>query len=116
METKKGRYDTNPLDPDYLRHAEDEWSEGDGGHGTREMKGATREVGSSPSDSARSNIYSEAPTKTFDTPPLDSPYPSVFVPPTIHPGAYQALLICLINYSEAHLAPRGRVGIPENGR
>jgi uncharacterized membrane protein len=91
METKKTRYDTNPLDPDYVRQAEEEWSGDDIGPGTREVKGATREVGSSPNESARSNLFSEAPTKTLDTPPLDSPYPSVFVPPTYSPPApYQA--------------------------
>ncbi len=90
METKKTKYDTNPLDPDYVRQTEEEWSADDAGPGTREVKGATREVGSSSNESARSNIYSEAPTRTFDT-PVDSPYPSVFVPPTYSPPTpYQA--------------------------
>lgn len=86
METKRTKYDTNPLDPDYVRRADEEWSGDDSGPGTREVKGATREVGSSSNESARSNIYSEAPTRTFDT-PVDSPYPSVFVPPTYSPPA-----------------------------
>lgn len=91
METKKTKYDTNPLDPDYVTQAEEVWSGEDRGPGTREVKGATREVGSSSNESARSNIYSEAPTRTFDTPPVDSPYPSVFVPPTYSPPTpYQA--------------------------
>jgi uncharacterized membrane protein len=85
METKKNKYDTNPLDPDYVRQTEEVWSEEDSGPGTREVKGATRDVGASANESARSNIYSEAPTRTFDTPPADSPYPSVFVPPTYSP-------------------------------
>ncbi len=84
METKKTKYDTNPLDPDYVRQMEEVSSGDDSGPGTREVKGATREVGSSSNESARSNIYSEAPTRTFDT-PVDSPYPSVFVPPTYSP-------------------------------
>jgi uncharacterized membrane protein len=84
METKRSKYDTNPLDPDYVRQTEEEWSGEDTGPGTREVKGATREVGSSSNESARSNIYSEAPTRTFDS-PVDSPYPSVFVPPTYSP-------------------------------
>jgi uncharacterized membrane protein len=88
--TKKTKYDTNPLDPDYVRQTEEEWSSDDSRPGTREVKGATREVGSSSNESARSNIYSEAPTRTFDT-PVDSPYPSVFVPPTYSPPTpYQA--------------------------
>jgi uncharacterized membrane protein len=91
MEPKKTKYDTNPLDPDYVRKAEEEWSEDDAGPDTREVKGATREVASSRNESARSNVYSEAPTRTFDTPPGDSPYPSVFVPPTYSPPAtYQS--------------------------
>ncbi|MBA3355111.1 MAG: hypothetical protein H0U18_04065 [Pyrinomonadaceae bacterium] len=91
METKKNKYDTNPLDPDYVRQTEEMWSGDDSGPGTREVKKATREVGSSSNESARSNVYSEAPTRTFDTPPLDSPYPSVFVPPTYSPPtSYQA--------------------------
>jgi uncharacterized membrane protein len=89
METKKTKYDTNPLDPDYVRQTEEVGE--DSGPGTREVKRATREVGSTSNESARNNIYSEAPTKTFDTPPLDSPYPSVFVPPTYSPPTpYQA--------------------------
>ena len=85
METKKTKYDTNPLDPDYVKQADEEWDGDESRPGTREMKGATREVGSSANESARSNIYSEAPTRTFDTPPVDSAYPSVFVPPTYSP-------------------------------
>jgi len=84
METKKGKYDTNPLDPDVARKTEEVWGES-GGSATQEVKGATREVGSSVKDSARSNIYSEAPTRRYDNPPLEAPYPSVFVPPTYSP-------------------------------
>jgi uncharacterized membrane protein len=91
MEPKKTKYETNPLDPDYVKKIEEVWSGDDHGPDTREVKGATREVASSASESARSNVYSEAPTRTFDTPPVDSQYPSVFVPPTYSPPApYQA--------------------------
>ena len=91
METKRTKYDTNPLDPDYVKQTEEAWSQDDDGPGTREVKGATREVGSSANESARNNIYSEAPTRRYDNPPLDSPYPSVFVPPTYSPPTpYQA--------------------------
>ena len=87
METKKTKYDTNPLDPDYVRQAEEVWGQDEGGAGTQEMKGATRDVGSSANNNARSNIYSEAPTRTFDSPPSDGAYPSIFVPPTYSPPA-----------------------------
>ncbi len=83
METKKSKYDTNPLDPDFVKHAEEAWGEDGSAPETQEVKRTTREVGSD--DNARSNIYSEAPTRRYDNPPLDSPYPSVFVPPTYSP-------------------------------
>ena len=85
METKKSKYDTNPLDPDVERQAEESW----GGAPTQQVGGATREVGHTPNESAqesaRQNVYSEAPTRRYDNPPLEAPYPSVFVPPTYAP-------------------------------
>ena len=87
---KKTKYDTNPLDPDVAKRTEEIWDQEEGGPGTREMKGATREVGYSPNESARNNIYSEVPTRTFDNPPLDAPYASVFTPPSqAQPSIYQ---------------------------
>ena len=90
METKKSKYDTNPLDPDFVKKTEEVRREGTGDSETQEVKGATRQVGPSNNDSARSNIYSEAPTRRYDNVPLDSPYPSIFVPPTYsQPAPYQ---------------------------
>ena len=84
---KKNKYDTNPLDPDVERKAEENW----GGSPTQQVGGATREVGDSPNENARRNVYSEAPTRHFDNPPLETPYPSVFVPPTYAPPSqYQS--------------------------
>ncbi len=80
METKKSKYDTNPLDPDFVNHAEEGWGEEGSAPETQKLKRTTSEVGSD--DNARSNIYSEAPTRRYDNPSLDSPYPSIFVPPT----------------------------------
>jgi uncharacterized membrane protein len=85
METKKSKYDTNPLDPDVERKAEEVWGERGA---TQEVGGATREVGDSPNEEARKNVYSEAPTRRYDNPPLEAPYPSVFVPPTYAPPAH----------------------------
>jgi len=95
VETKKSKYDTNPLDPDFERKAEESWGE-DGAH-TQPVSGNTHQVGDSPpswtptptpTDNARQNLYSEAPTRRYDNPPaLDTPYPSVFVPPTYAPPA-----------------------------
>ena len=89
METKKTKYDTNPLDPDVERKAEEVWGEGGGSAPTQQVGGATREVSNTPNEEARKNVYSEAPTRRYDNPPLDAPYPSVFVPPTYSPPQYQ---------------------------
>lgn len=91
MDTKKSKYDTNPLDPDVERKADEAW--GDGGGSTQQMGGATRPVGAplppapAPTDNPRQNVYSEAPTRRYDNPPLEAPYPSVFIPPTYAPPA-----------------------------
>lgn len=91
METKKSKYDTNPLDPDVERRAEEVWGDlgGSGGRPTQQVGGATHEVADSPNENARRNVYSEAPTRRYDNPPLEAPYPSVFVPPTYAPPAQQ---------------------------
>jgi uncharacterized membrane protein len=97
METKKGKYDTNPLDPDVERKAEDVW--GDEGGVTQQVGGTTRDVGSTANENsrqgveeARKNVYSEAPTRRYDHPPLEAPYPSIFIPPPTYspPAQYQA--------------------------
>ena len=87
MKTKKSKYDTNPLDPDFVRKTEEVWGEAGSGPETKEVKGATREIGSPPNENARRNVYSEAPTRRYDNVNPESPYPSVFVPPTYSPPA-----------------------------
>jgi uncharacterized membrane protein len=88
MEPKKSKYDTNPLDPDFVKNAEA--GRDNSGPETQEVKGATREIGSSANEDARRNIYSEAPTRRYDTVSPDAPYPSIFVPPTYsQPTPYQ---------------------------
>src|SRR4030095_3989708 len=87
MEPKKSKYDTNPLDPDFVKNAE---GGPDSGPETQEVGGATREIGSSANEDARRNIYSEPPTRRYDNVSPDAPYPSVFVPPTYsQPAPYQ---------------------------
>jgi uncharacterized membrane protein len=118
METKKSKYDTNPLDPDVERKAEEFWAEGGGGAKTQQVSGATREVGGSPNEEARQNAYSEAPTRRYDNPPLEAPYPSVFVPPTYSPPAqYQPGPGQNIYQAPISGAPTSRpvlgIGIPE---
>ena len=115
METKKSKYDTNPLDPDVERKAEESWGEGGGGT-TQPVRGATREVGRSANENARQNTYSEAPTRRYDSPPLETPYPSVFVPPTYSPPAQyqpgQNIYQAPINGAPTSRPVLG-VGIPE---
>src|SRR5262244_1340886 len=89
METKKSKYDTNPLDPDVEKKAEEVWGDLGGVKPTQQVGGATREVGNSSNEDARKNVYSEAPTRRYDNPPLEAPYPSVFIPPTYAPPAQQ---------------------------
>jgi uncharacterized membrane protein len=88
MEPKKSKYDTNPLDPDFVRNAEP--GRDNSGPETQEVKGATREIGSSANENARRNIYSEAPTRRYDSVNPEAPYQSIFVPPThSQPAPYQ---------------------------
>ncbi len=116
METNKSKYDTNPLDPDVERKAEEVWGEGGGGAMTQQVRGATREVGTSDHESSRQNVYSEAPTRRYDSPPVEAPYQSVFVPPTYSPPAqYQPGQSAY--QSPVSTAPTSRpvlgIGVPE---
>lgn len=85
MQPKRGKYDTNPLDPEVAKRTEEVWGQGVGAPATEEFKGATGPVRPAVTESPRSNLYSEAPTRRYDTPPSDSSYPSVFVPPIYSP-------------------------------
>lgn len=72
MPEKRSKYDTDPLDPDFVRR-------------TEEMGGETSEVrGEQPTVPLQSDPAAGDPTRRFDEQLSDS-YPSVFVPP-----AYQA--------------------------
>jgi uncharacterized membrane protein len=87
MERKSSKYDTNPLDPDYVKSAEQGRGEGGNGPVTQPVGSATRDVGSAANEEARANVYSEAPTRRYDKASLEASYPSVFVPPTYSPPA-----------------------------
>ncbi|MGB9179117.1 MAG: hypothetical protein WCB68_07700 [Pyrinomonadaceae bacterium] len=87
MATKKGKYDTNPLDADYARSTDDVWGARhaeDVAPETEEMKGATRDVARTPNEQARQHPEAEAPTRRIDNAQAAS-YPSVFIPPTYQP-------------------------------
>ncbi|MGI8996340.1 MAG: hypothetical protein ACR2GW_06675 [Pyrinomonadaceae bacterium] len=72
MAEKKSKYDTDPLDPEFVRRTEEM------------MNAATRDIARTPNEPARSTEQAEAPTRLMDD-TLKRSYPSVFVPP-----AYQA--------------------------
>lgn len=60
-DVKKSKYDTDPLDPEFVRR-------------TEEVSGATSHVAGT-----------EEPTRRFDDPQSPTSYPSVFVPPVYTP-------------------------------
>jgi len=84
METNKSKYDTNPLDADIERKAEETWGDSGGTPTSKWVSEPTGKIEPTPQNS-RENVYSEAPTRTFDSPTPEAPYPSVFVPPTYAP-------------------------------
>lgn len=84
MSEKRSKYDTDPLDPDFVRQ-------------TEEFSGAGRDTTRTPNEQARLNPDADAPTRRIDD-PLSQPYPSIFVPPiqtppppphTYQPPTYQ---------------------------
>ncbi len=82
MSEKRSQYDTDPLDPDFVRQ-------------TEEMGGGiSRETARTSNEGARLNPDADAPTRRIDD-PLSQPYPSVFAPPVqpppsnFQPPAYQ---------------------------
>jgi uncharacterized membrane protein len=83
---KRGKYDTNPLDPDVEQKAEESFGADGRGQQTQRVGRSTSQVELDPESSSRRNPYSEAPTRRYDSnTPLEAPYPSVFVPPTYAP-------------------------------
>jgi uncharacterized membrane protein len=74
MSEKRSQYDTDPLDPDFVRRTEEI---GGGAASSRETARTTNEQ-------ARLNPEADAPTRRIDD-PLSQPYPSVFVPPANTP-------------------------------
>ncbi|PWT90021.1 MAG: hypothetical protein C5B55_10370 [Blastocatellia bacterium] len=84
METNRSKYDTNPLEPDVEKKAEKTFGTGETGSPTQRVSRNTGQVDQHAD--ARQNLYSEAPTRRYDSnTPLEAPYPSVFVPPTYAP-------------------------------
>jgi uncharacterized membrane protein len=73
-EKKKTKYDTNPLDPDYARSADDAWGE-------------ARPV--EPLPETKERWDNEAPTKRYDS-SIPVSYPSINVPPSYPPKPVEA--------------------------
>lgn len=95
---KKGKYDTNPLDGDVAKRADEDWGSARPAAPTEEVKGATRDIGRTANEAARQDTKAEAPTRRFED-PLAGSYPSVFIPPTYqNPPTYQAP----VPYQPAH--------------
>lgn len=97
-EKKKSKYDTNPLDTEYARRADDEW-------------GARRVAEAEPK--SKEAWPAEAPTKRYDT-SIPVSYPSVNVPPSYPPKPAGAP--AEISSSTAPSSTRGvpGLGLPEN--
>jgi uncharacterized membrane protein len=76
MSEKRSKYDTDPLDPDFVRQ-------------TEQMGGssAARDTARTSNEQSRLNPDAEAPTRRIDD--LSQPYPSIFVPPTPTPTPTQ---------------------------
>lgn len=91
MSEKRNKYDTDPLDPDFVRRTEEIWDGGEtkvfGDAPTEEFGGSTRPM--QPGDqSARMSLDADAPTRRIDD-PFGQGYPSVFVPPAYEPPRAQ---------------------------
>jgi uncharacterized membrane protein len=76
MSEKRSKYDTDPLDPDFVRQTE----EIGGG-----SSASARETMRTANEQARLNPEADAPTRRIED-PLSQPYQSVFVPPTQTPS------------------------------
>ena len=82
-EKKRSKYDTDPLDPDFVRRTEEV------------SGGATRDVARTPAEQARRDPAAEEPTRRLyhlkepEEEHVSASYPSVFVPPIYQPPQQQ---------------------------
>src|SRR3954464_9958992 len=98
-EKKKSKYDTNPLDTEYAKRADDEW-------------GARRVAEAEPK--AKEPWPAEAPTKRYDS-SIPVSYPSVNVPPSYPPkpaGATREVTSSATAPSSTRAVPG--LSLPEN--
>ncbi len=72
MPNERSKYDTDPLDPDFVRR-------------TEELRGATRDVRRTPNEQARASEDADAPTRLFHD--SRTPTPQPFAPANGHTNA-----------------------------
>jgi uncharacterized membrane protein len=97
MKEKKTKYDTNPLDPDYVRRADDGWGE-------------PRPV--EPLPEKKEVWDAEAPTKRYDS-SIPVSYPSINVPPSYPPKVADVRTSPAITPPSSKRTVPG-LGLPEN--
>jgi uncharacterized membrane protein len=101
MEKKNSKYDTNPLDPDYVKNTDEMW-------------GATHNIGPRPTEEQQPvDNAPEAPTRRYAT-PVSSSYPSVFVPPVAEPPRTQAAAAPLVTTQPPTSRNVPGINVPEN--
>jgi uncharacterized membrane protein len=93
MEPKRSKYDTNPLEEDVARRADESFGTTRPVAPTEDISGPTTPINRSAADTTRAN-ESEAPTRRIDQ---VTSYPSVFVPPTPRPTTYEAPRVAAAN-------------------
>jgi uncharacterized membrane protein len=86
MEPKRSKYDTNPLEEEVARRADESFAAARPAASTEDISGSTTPINRSAADTTRAN-ESEAPTRRIDQ---VTSYPSVFVPPQPRPQSYEA--------------------------
>jgi uncharacterized membrane protein len=98
-EKKKTKYDTNPLDPDYARNADEAWGE-------------PRPVEPLPKK-AEERWDAEAPTKRYDS-SIPVSYPSINVPPSYPPPVMETTVKALPAGAPQSKRIVPGLGLPEN--
>src|SRR5688572_4411559 len=102
MTEKRSKYDTDPLDPDFVRRTEEQ--RGETGEAAPE-----RQEEQPPQQPARP--FADEPTRRFDE-QMSTSYPSVFVPPVYQPPPPQAQPFTSFGAGPFDAAPPARTGAP----
>jgi uncharacterized membrane protein len=92
MQPKRSKYDTNPLEEDVVRRAEESFG-ASGAGSTAEISAPTKPIAGAAQTSRVPN-QSEEPTRRIDQ---VTSYPSVFVPPAPRPTTYEPPRVAAAN-------------------